>query len=235
MPKLYTRNQGGQSRYYADLRDIGGGQVALRPGGTNRATTDKDEAAQLLAGKIRELGAVTLGPAVGLEAFVDEFVAANPGGVTDKWLSDTALRLRRAAEFFGTDRPLETIRPKDVRQWVSRYLHLSVSNQRHHLHALSSLYRYAQEMEVVRLGYNPVSALYRKPSVVKSTRTDEFFEIDAAARFLDAARWLHLYVEIIATYLLTGARRSEVFGLLLQDIDLDAGFVHIRPCMTTNR
>ena len=31
MPKLYTRNQGGNLRYYADLRDIGGGQVALKP------------------------------------------------------------------------------------------------------------------------------------------------------------------------------------------------------------
>ena len=229
MPKLYTRNQGGKSRYYADLRDIGGGQIALRPSGSRRATTEKEEAAQLMAGKIRELGAVTLGRGVGLAEFVDEFIAANPGAVTDKWLNDTALRLKRAVEFFGTDRELETVRPKDVRQWVSRYLHLSASNQRHHLHALSSLYRYAQEMEVVRLGYDPVSGLYRKPSVVRSPRTDEFFEIDEAARFLDAARRLDVYHEVVATYLLTGGRRSEVFGLLVQDIDFGTGFVHIRP------
>ena len=38
MPKLYTRNQGGNLRYYADLRDIRGGQVALKAPGSSRAT-----------------------------------------------------------------------------------------------------------------------------------------------------------------------------------------------------
>ena len=56
MPKLYTRNQGGNLRYYADLRDIGGGQVALKPPGSTRATTDEIEAHKLLARSRRSKG-----------------------------------------------------------------------------------------------------------------------------------------------------------------------------------
>ncbi len=230
MPKLYQRNQGGKSRYYADLRDIGGGQVALKPPGSSRATFDKEEAAQLMAAKIRELGGVTVAPGTRLGEFVEEFLAVNPGGVTERWLEEQARRLRRAVEFFGTDRDLKTIRPRDVRQWLAQYAHLSNSNQRHHLHALSSLYRYAQELDLVPLGYNPVAGLYRKPTAVKKTqRTDEFFEIPDAARFLQAAKELDDYHEVMATYLLTGGRKSEVLGLLVGDVDFDAGLIRIRP------
>ncbi len=56
MPKLYTRNQGGETRYYGDLRDIGGGQIALRPPGTSMATTDKAVAVRLLAEQTLALG-----------------------------------------------------------------------------------------------------------------------------------------------------------------------------------
>jgi integrase len=230
MPKLYTRNQGGKTRYYADLRDIGGGQAALRPPGSTRATEDKAEAAQLLANKIREMGGVRLGRTMGLGDFVTEFLAVNPGHVTERWLAETKLRLGRAVEFFGTDRELTTIRPIHLRQWLGKLSHLSASNQRHHLYALSSLYRYAQEVEVVPLGYNPVAGLYRKPSVVKQQqRTDEFFEVQDAARFLDDARRLDAYYEVIATYLLTGGRRTEVFGLLVGDIDFEVGTVRFKP------
>ncbi len=231
MPKIYTRNQGGEDRFYADLRDIGGGQVALRHPRSSRATTDKEEAAQLFADRIRELGgAVSTGFGTPLGTFVEQFLRDNPKGVTERWLKETGFRLRRAVEFFGVDRSLTSIRPKDVRQWLTRFLHLSTSNQRHHLYALSGLYGYAQEMEVVPLGYNPISGLHGKPSVVVARqRTDEFFEIDEAARFLDAARRLHLHHELIATYLLTGGRRTEVFGLLVSDIDFENELVRIQP------
>ena len=142
MPKLYTRNQGGETRYYGDLRDIGGGQIALRPPGSSRATTDKAVAVRLLAELTLELGVPPQGSTATLADFRIRFLADNPGDVTERWLKETRLRLRRAVEFFGTDRDLTTIRPKDVRGWLNQYLHLSASNQRHHLHALSGLYRY---------------------------------------------------------------------------------------------
>ena len=231
MPKLYTRNQGGEDRFYADLRDVGGGQVALKPEGSTRATTDKVVAAQLLAEQILALAAPAdpRGRAT-LSEFSDRFVSDNPGAVTERWLKEVALRLRRACDFFGKERDLTSIRPRDVRRWLNEYLHLSASNQRHHLHALSGLYRYAQELEVVPVGYNPVAGLYRKPSAVRrKQRTDEFFEIDEAARFLAAARETGQHPELIATFLLTGGRRSEVLGLLVSDVDFDNGLVRIQP------
>jgi len=231
MPRLYTRNQGGQARYYADLRDVGGGQVALKPEGSTRATTDKTEATRLMAEQILALGEVTRPHrSATLSEFSERFIADNPGDVTERWLKEVALRLRRASDFFGSERDLTSIRPRDVRSWLNQYLHLSASNQRHHLHALSGLYRYAQELEVVPVGYNPVAGLYRKPSAVRRKhRTDEFFEIDEAARFLAAAQELNKSSELIATYLLTGGRRSEVLGLLVGDIDFDNDLVRIQP------
>ena len=50
-----------------------------------------------------------------------------------------------------------------------------------------------------------------------------------AARFLEAARRLDVHHEVIATYLLTGGRRTEVLGLLVGDIDFGSGFIHFRP------
>ena len=232
MPKIYARNQGENLRYYADLRDIGGGQVALKPPGLSRATTDEIEAHKLLARKIEEIqGKVAASGSARLKPFIDGFIRQNPGEVTEQWLHDTELRLLKAVAYFGADRDLVSIEPEHIRDWLSKKLsHLANGTQRHYLHALSGLYRYAQELGVVPVGYNPVGGLYRKPSVVnKRQRTDEFFEIDEAARFLDGARRLDLHHELIATYLLTGGRRNEVFGLLLSDIDFDNELVRIQP------
>jgi integrase len=73
--------------------------------------------------------------------------------------------------------------------------------------------------------------MYRKPKATKKEqqKTDEFFEIPEAARFLEAAREHGSYYEVIGTYLLTGGRRKEVLGLLVGDIDLEAELVRIRP------
>jgi integrase len=232
MRKLYTRNQGGIPRYYADLRSLGVGQIALKPPGSNRATSDEAEALKLLAGEIEKLEGKPAQGAACLGDVVTEFVEENPGEVTEQWLHDVELRLRKAVEFFGSDRELRTIEPKDLREWLKQKLsHLAGGTQRHFLHALSSVYRYAQEQGYVSVGFNPVSGLYRKPKATNGDRqrTDEFFEINEAARFLDAARKRNTYYEVVATYLLTGGRRKEVLGLLVEDLDFDAGFIHFRP------
>ena len=232
MPKLYKRNQGGKVRYYADLRDIGGGQVALKAPGEGRATTDEVEALRLLGTAIEDFqGRTPFTGAALLGLSVERFIRSNPGEVSERWLHDTKLRLTKAVAFFGNRRELATITPSDVRQWLTKDLiDLAGSTQRHYLHALSGLYRYAQELGTVPLGYNPVSGLYRKPKARQERRrTDEFFEIDEAARFLDAAVRLNEYPEVFATYLLTGARRTEVFGLLVGDIDFENDLVRIQP------
>ena len=232
MTRLYTRNQGGIPRYYADLRSLGGGQVALKPPGSKRATADEAEAIQLLAREVEKLKGKPSSGEARLGDVVEEFVRENPGEVTPQWLHDVELRLTKAVEFFGSDRELTTIEPKDLREWLNKKLsHLAGGTQRHFLHALSSLYRYSQEQGYVPVGFNPVSGLYRKPKATNGVRnrTDEFFEIDEAARFLEAARESDLYYQVVGTFLLTGGRRKEVFGLLVGDVDLETGFVHIRP------
>ena len=52
--RVYIRG----SRYYGDFRDfddVGGRQEALIPSGETRATTDADEATQLVAARLKEL------------------------------------------------------------------------------------------------------------------------------------------------------------------------------------
>lgn len=66
----------------------------------------------------------------------------------------------------------------------------------------------------------------------------EWLEVDEAGRVLKAAKAMeqdsqsrcypHFHA-LIATFLLTGGRRSEVFGLEREDVRLDDGYIHIRP------
>ena len=65
---------------------------------------------------------------------------------------------------------------------------LGAGTVRHHLNALSNLYRRAQEEEVVLPGYNPVAALMEKPAA--SQREARWIEIHEAALILEAARQL---------------------------------------------
>lgn len=153
------------------------------------------------------------------------------------------MRLGRAGEFFGSDRPLASIRPKDVREWLQKLQKAgySTGTARHHLNSLSSVFRYAQELELVPLGYNPVSGLYRKPSIRRDrtkSKKAEFLEIDAAARFLDASSMVQRVPRnglipfpyaLVGTFLLTGGRKAEVLGLLVEDVNFKGETISIRP------
>jgi len=108
---------------------------------------------------------------------------------------------------------------------------------RHYLNALSGLYGRAQEGLHVVPGYNPVAALIEKPT--GSGRDEaQFFEVSEAALLLEAARVLEhrdrknatpgLHATI-ATFLLTGGRKSEVLGLDVDDVSFDRGIVRFRP------
>ncbi len=234
MPKLYTK---GNSRYYADLRDIGLGQHALSPPGASRATQDEAEA-HVLMGKLierlRREGPPVPRPEDSIGEAVTAFLRRNPGDVTEGWLREHQHKLGRARQWFGEDRPLATIKPKDVRAWWEHLESegLSSGTIHHHLNALSSLYRFAIQEELVPSSYNPVAMLYRKLSASNGrvqTKQARFLEIDEAACLLEATRtlersrrrWLldDLH-EIIATFLLTGGRKAEVLGVLVGDVNL---------------
>ena len=109
---------------------------------------------------------------------------------------------------------------------------------RHYLNALSGLYGRAQEGLYVGPNYNPVAALQEKPTGWRKGEA-AFLEVHDAALLLEAARILgerHRGSNttpglrpIIATFLLTGGRASEVLGLDVEDLSLDRGLIHFRP------
>ena len=104
----------------------------------------------------------------------------------------------------------------------------------HHLAALSNLYQRATEQGVVPPGYNPVTRLMDKPAA-ESAPTG-WFEIPDASFLLEAARTYRAPVDgtafaypLLATFLLTGGRETEVYGLELDDISFERLTVTIRP------
>jgi integrase len=150
-------------------------------------------------------------PAPALSAFAAPHLSAKKqaGKVTDGWLAATEGFLRRAVAFFGADRPLDGIRPSDVREYATHLATLPARTPRPrkpgreakapprtmttytvraHLFALSNLYRRAQESEVVPLGFNPVAALMDKPAIVR--REAKWLEVPDAALLLESARTL---------------------------------------------
>lgn len=99
---------------------------------------------------------------------------------------------------------------------------------RHHLNVLSNVYRRAASESVVRPGYNPVGALMDKP---KGERKEaNWLEVPDAALLLESARTykpkrpdaaMPFIYPLIATYLLTGGRETEVLGLEINDVNFE--------------
>ena len=254
--RIYWRQQGGARRAYLDVRDyrdVGGGQEALRAAGERQATTDPDVAQVLAARRLRELDELRRnralhgrlpGATLGPFAATHLLKKAKAGKVTDSWLEMAEVFLRRAVEFFGSDRALEAIRVSDVERWAAHLASvrshggkpLSPGTIRHHLNALSNLYRRAQSDEVVPPGYNPVGAMLDKPTPRQLEAA--WLEVPDAALFLESARTLPyrqgelqaaVAYAIVGTFLLTGGRRSEVLGLEVEDISFTRGTVTFRP------
>lgn len=113
---------------------------------------------------------------------------------------------------------------------------LSGGSRRKYLNSLSNLYRRAQGEGYVAPGFNPVASLMEKPRA----RQEEarWLEVHEAALLLEAAR---LFVPdrpeiampyaypLLATFLLTGGRETEVLGLEWDDISFDRKTIAFRP------
>lgn len=254
--RIYWRERGGESRAYGDFRDyadVGGGQEALTPRGSTVATTDPDVARALVDQRVKQLEAARRhrsllgreGP-VTLRAFAKHHVRLKRelGRVTASYVDKVEVQLGVALEFFGDDREVDTITVVDVRRFMHWLLQrsngrggtLAGATVRRYLAALSNLFRRAESEAVVPSGFNPVSSLMDKPRAV--AREAEWLETDEAARLLDAARgfetddqrrgYPYIY-PMLATFLLTGGRRTEVRGLELGDINLRRETVTFRP------
>jgi len=257
--RIYWRERGGTERAYADLRDyadVGGGREALVAAGEKLATADETTAQVLLARRLEQLDAARRGRAlhgetrqVTLADFAASHLVAKAESqkFTQHWLEVTEKCLDRAIDFFGAERDLASITVADVRRWANRLLAtpngrkgtMSASSVRHHLSCLSNLYKRARAERVVPSGYDPVGDFDEKPSPARGEA--KWLEIHDAALLLEAARtyrpapdkggWrpVPFAYELIATFLLTGGRESEVLGIEVDDVSLDRGVVTFRP------
>lgn len=253
--RIYTRAQGGETRYYGDFRayaDVGGGREALAPDSRNkRGTTDPDVAARLYADRLAELDrARRLRGLHGItkEATLAEYAAdhlrrkARDGEATSRWLEDVERHLRAAVEFFGADAPLASLTPEDFGGWVDhlrgrgngRGGTLGDGSVRKYLNSMSNLY--ARAVSERYAPSNPVGDMYSKPTEPK--REAAFLTAHEAALFLESARTFEPRVEdgafpwaypLVATFLLTGGRKSEVLGLEVDDVSFKLGKVYFRP------
>ncbi len=258
--RLYWRTRSGSRRAYGDFRDyadVGGKLEPLIAAGETFATTDPDVALRLAMRRLDELEAVRKRRAitgkaqvVTLAAYARDYlvVKRRSGRVTTGWLAACQDFLERAVAFFGSDRPLESIRVSDVRAWSAHLLAtpsqrgrpFSADTVRRHLFTLSNLYRFAADEELVPPGFNPVAAFRDKPA--KPQREARWLEVHEAALLLESARTMptiataagesvgaELLYPLVATFLLTGGRRGEVLGLELDDVSLDRRTVTFRP------
>jgi integrase len=115
---------------------------------------------------------------------------------------------------------------------------MTTATIRHRLNALSNLYRRAMEDELVPPGYNPVASLMEKPG--RTEQEARWLEVPtlllAAAANLPAVETAAglsigaaLAYPLVATFLLTGGRSAEVFGLELDDVSFDRSVIAFRP------
>ncbi len=242
-------------RWWADLRafsDVGGKREPLVAPRETVATTDRTVAETLLSDRLKGLEerrrSRTLLGVEGqatLAGFASRHLVqkAKSKKFTEKWLQESEHRLRRAVEYFGADRLLDSIGVKDVQDFTN-WLHtrpsprggtLSPGTVRHHLNALSSLFRRAQSESVVPSGHNPVASLIEKPTAGQGEA--EWLEVHEAALLLEAARryspqkrdpipFMH---PLLSTFLLTGGRKREVLGLEVADVSFNRCTVAFRP------
>ncbi len=257
--RLYWRTRSdGAPRAWGDFREYGrqgGKREPLAVEGESRATTDVVTAQTLFAKRLAELAEARDNEIVlpvrrkpGLGLVVKEHIAAKEreGAVSAEWVECAGIFLGRAVAFFGEGRRVGSIEVQDVVEWIQylrevRTAHgraLSDGTIRHHLNALSNMFRRAQRRKYVPLGYNPVALLDRgeRPRLTKST--SPFLEVPDGALLLESAHTyprtsrepeMRLALVLLATLLLTGGRKSEVLGLELDDISFDRKTVTFRP------
>lgn len=246
-------------RWYGDFRDLGGKLEALKRPGEKRAVQDQDVATDLANVRVKQLESVRrgialtgFGEAVLLGPFCEYHLKRKKAlnEATDWSLTGIQLALERAVKFFGAAEPLTRIDLPKVQDW-STWLRehyagrrgrtvLSDGAIRHHLNALSNLYRRAIDEHKIPIGYNPVAAWVKgKPK--GRPQEARWLEVHEAALLLEACKTyrptepdddfqaigdLHA---LVAAHLLTGGRPAEVRGLLRSDVNFDRKTITFRP------
>jgi integrase len=255
--RVYWRVRGGERRAYGDFRDLGHGRIPLVPEGDKRATTDPVLAEQIAAKKLAEMMAGKRDKEAGKRepCSLKQYAAyhlvckAKSGKYSELWLEDSERMLNVAVEHFGADRDIATIEVADVQRYVDALRMRPTKRKRadeapatlgagtsHYLNALSSMYVRAISEKKVPLGHNPVEAMIDKPS--GSPEEAKWLLVHEGALLLESARTykplradiaLPFTYPLVATFLLTAGRETEILGLEVNDIDFANSSVTFRP------
>lgn len=176
-------------------------------------------------------------------------------GTSPRHLQMVVGYLRAAVEHFGADRDLQAIAPRQVNEWLKRLRKrpgrrgqpLTNATTRKYLNALSDLYARAVSDQLV--DHNPARDLYSKSKPRPERRRARYWEPDQVAALLESVRtlphpepvsgrggggqvradaypWIY---PLIATAALTGARKSELFGLEVDDVSFRYNVIFVRP------
>lgn len=204
-------------------------------------------------------------PEADLEAYVVRHrqLKAESGEYSEKWLALSKKYLDRAVAFFtkhqhASDaepdpeprpRNLASISAQDVHAYT-RWLKDQPNGRggthgkqtiRHHLHALSNVFKRAISEGKLPMGQNPVAAMMDKPTVPLSTT--QLLEVDELTLLLESARTLPrggaggrerllCAYELVATFALTGLRENEARHLDVRDVDFGAACIDVRGTKT---
>jgi integrase len=243
---------------FRDYADVGGGREALIPDGYSSATSDPDVALALLAKRLKELDSKRRGLILHGEqrqttlyeiAALDLRIKVENGDLRPGYAEIREKQLRRVFSILGGERDPECrqlnpngVTVADVRRVISvlrqvengrggRYSEQTVL---HHLNALSSAFRRAASEGFVAPGFNPVGALQEKPAPGQDEA--RWLEVHEAALLLESARtyiprkdWCPFPYALVAAWLLTGCRETELYGLELDDVSFERRTITIRP------
>jgi integrase len=241
--RLYWRDD--RQGWYADLRSWGGGREAMIPDGEIRATADRDIATRIMVMRIEELKEHPPAEDRKSDPTLEQYAQRHFTLKSRRRKPATIEREKRALspvyEFFGSDVRLSEItvaRLCDYDHWRGMQpgrggTPIKPQTRLHELHAVSSVCRRAVAEGIIAV--NPVSLLPDKPSV--GDREATYLEPGEAARLLKVTcamdttphrRSIPFLYPLLATLLLTGGRAREVFGIQVDDIDLEQDVVRIR-------
>lgn len=252
--RIYWRARGGERRAYGDFRDyadVGGKREPLVPEGQHLATSDPDVAQAVATLRLRELEAKRRGRALVGEtkrttlaelARLHLIAKAQSNKFSTQWLAALQTYLERVLKILGEKRDPESVTVEDVRRLVAELRRLpnrrgstmGDGNVRHHLNALSGVFKRAASEGFVAPGFNPITAMLEKPAGKPGEA--RWLEVPDAALLLESARiyqapeagtpFAHA---LLATFLLTGARETEVYGLELDDVSFERRTIAFRP------
>jgi integrase len=181
------------------------------------------------------------------------------------WLFNTEKNLTRVVKYFTCyqhastrdpkpqprPRSLSTIDVQDVHafhEWLKTQPNgrgglLSAQSRRHHLSALSGLFKRAIDEGKLPMGSNPVAAMTYKPS--EPNRETAWLEAGDLALLLESARTFALEAraagcqtslpciyELLATFVLTGAKEGEIRRLQVDHLDFSSHIIRIPDAKT---